>query len=238
MVHFCHLAPKISFLSAKLCAILAHRTQQKKGAYLAMKHSKRMGALVLSAVLCLSLTACGSNPKDSDDKQPTDGKDVTTSTQPSQDKKTVETASYTSPSGSFTVTIPTVEGGWTKSDGGNEEHLVLDNSDQSLSILIQALPKEQAQTQYPDLASLVEFYEQSTLSSLGDPTGEEITVPKAADVQAESFTATQNGTTAKAFVAFIEMEKGYYVYTITGTEKPYDANIQAQKDAISSLVEN
>ena len=192
-----------------------------------MKYTKRAGSLILSALLCLSLAACGTTDDTSAPEGDT-GEAAPTSA-------SVETKEFTSPSGSFTVKIPEVEGGWTETNGSNEEHLVLDNADQSLSILVQGLPKADAASQYPDLDSLVEYYQANVTASYGEPTEETVTVPDALNVKAESYTATQGGTTAKALVAYIEMEEGYYIYTITGLEEVYDANIEAQQAAISQF---
>ena len=53
--------------------------------------------------------------------------------------------------------------------------------------------------------------------------------------KAEELSATQAGTTAKAYISYIESETGFYSYTITGTENLYYKNISKLKESINIL---
>ena len=90
------------------------------------------------------------------------GGTLTESSNPSQNEQPVQLEEFTAPSGTFAVSLPEIDGGWTVSDGGNEYHLVLDNSDQSFSVMIQALPMEQAAATFSSLDEIIAFYQQST----------------------------------------------------------------------------
>lgn len=188
-----------------------------------MKMRKKWALGLLA--LCLSLCACGADnaaPPEPDEP-------------PAQTAAAAEPLEFQSGSGSFSVRIPDVEGGWTQSDGGNDEHLVLDNADRSFSILVQGLPKDSEQFQ--SLDGLIEFYRDQALSSFGEPTAETVAVGPGLTAKAESYAVKQDGLTAKALVVFLEGENGYYVYTITGLEEPYDANIGAQREAVANFSE-
>ena len=54
---------------------------------------------------------------------------------------------------------------------------------------------------------------------------------------AESYEISEADSTVKAFVAYIESETAYYVYTLSGTGGVYDQQIEAQRSAVSSLKE-
>ena len=192
-----------------------------------MKMGKKLLLGLLAAAFCLSLAACGE--PDSTPSEDTAG-------EPEQSTPAPELQEFTSDSGSFSIRVPEIEGGWTQTPGGNEEHLVLDNQDQSLSVLVQGLPK--GSEQFADLDSLVTFYRAQTLSGFGEPTAENVAVASGLTAQAESYTATRGDVTAKALVVFIEGANEYYVYTITGIADVYDAEIDGLRDAVASFAEN
>ena len=143
---------------------------------------------------------------------------------------------YVSKAGTFSITVP---GEWTVSDSGNDEHIVLDNSDQSFSVLVQRFPKETAGA--ADFNRFVAFYKDNAIKAIveasKDIKTEAVNIEGMIKTSAEIYEVSQNGTTAKAFVAFAESPKAYYVYTLTGVESVYDKEIEAQKAAISGLKE-
>lgn len=101
---------------------------------------------LLSAAVSLSLAACG----------PRESAPPAAEEEPMQSTAAPELLNFWCESANFAVRIPDIEGGWTQSDGGNPDHLVLDNSDQSFSILVQGLPKNSEQ--FSSLDSLMDFY--------------------------------------------------------------------------------
>ncbi len=203
-----------------------------------MERAKKLLLAMLAAVLCLSLAACGGDKPDAADTQADAGADVPEQSAGSgaDAPAPAELESYQDESGSFSISIPSVEGGWVQGDSGNEAGILLDNSDQSFTVMVQGLPKGQGE--FDSLDSVVSFYREQALAGFGEPTAEEIAAPESMTAQAESYTAEQYGTKAKALVAFLEGENGYYVYTITGLAEQYDANIGPQRDAVQNFVEN
>lgn len=197
---------------------------------------KKLLLCALAAALCLSLAACGGDKpgQDAQSDAAADGQtpDAASGT---ADGGSAELENYQDESGSFSLSIPAVEGGWVQSDGGNEASVVLDNSDQSFTVMVQGLPKGQGQ--FDSLDNVIAFYHDQALAGFGEPTAEEVNTPDGMPSQAESYTAEQNGITAKALVVFLEGQNGYYVYTITGLAEQYDANISAQRDAVWNFAE-
>lgn len=187
------------------------------------KTMKRLAAVLTTALLALSLAACGGEPSQSDASAP----DV------------AALSTYDAPSGTFSVDMPEIDGGWTTTDGGNEYHLVLDNSDRSFSVMIQALPMEQAKNTLEDLDSLIDLYRQTTLGKFGDPTATEVTVgdPAIEGVKSDAYEVEQNGQKAKALVSYFRTDNAYYVCIMTGTAEAYDANIDAVQSALTTFTE-
>lgn len=195
---------------------------------------KRILALLMANCLIFALAACGGAPTDSNGSPDDDSKPAGKSEQ-----ENVQLTEYTAPSGTFAVSMPEISGGWTQSEEGNEYHLVLDNSDKSFTLMLQALPLEQAQVTYPDLDALIAFYNQNTLSSFGEPKATEVTIgdPAIAGVTANTYTAEKNGMTAKAMVAFFQTEKAYYICILTGSGEAFDTNIDSAQKALTTFTE-
>ena len=186
---------------------------------------KKFLATLLAGCLALMLAACGGTP--------------TESSNPSQNEQPVQLEEFTAPSGTFAVSLPEIDGGWTVSDGGNEYHLVLDNSDQSFSVMIQALPMEQAAATFSSLDEIIAFYQQSTLSEYGEPTSSEVVIgdPAIEGVVSDFYEVTQNNMTADLLISYFQTENAYYVCILTGTKAAYDANVDAVKNALTSFTE-
>lgn len=125
-------------------------------------------------------------------------------------------------SGSYTISIPEIEGGWTVyPDTGNDEQLVLDNEDMSFSILMQSFPK--VSDAYQDFTSFEEFYRNATSSSMGEGTVENIDISNAAIINYSSmlYTVDSQGYTFYGQVTVFETENAYYSCTITGLDRLY-----------------
>lgn len=186
---------------------------------------KKFPATLLAGCLALMLAACGGT--------------LTESSNPSQNEQPVQLEEFTAPSGTFAVSLPEIDGGWTVSDGGNEYHLVLDNSDQSFSVMIQALPMEQAAATFSSLDEIIAFYQQSTLSEYGEPTSSEVVIgdPAIEGVVSDFYEVTQNNMTADLLISYFQTENAYYVCILTGTKAAYDANVDAVQNALTSFTE-
>ena len=143
---------------------------------------------------------------------------------------------YVSGDGSFSITVP---GEWTVGDDGRAEYIVLDNSDMTFSILVQRFQK--TDPSFGDFQSFVDYYKESVLQSMieaaGEPQQESLSIEGMEQAVAESYEISEADSTVKAFVAYIESETAYYVYTLSGTGEVYDQQIEAQRSAVSSLKE-
>lgn len=186
---------------------------------------KKFLATLLAGCLALMLAACGGTPAEGSNA--------------SQNEQPVQLEEFTAPSGTFAVSLPEIDGGWTVSDGGNEYHLVLDNSDQSFSVMIQALPMEQAAATFSSLDEIIALYQQSTLSEYGEPTSSEVVIddPAIEGVVSDFYEVTQNNMTADLLISYFQTENAYYVCILTGTKAAYDANVDAVQNALTSFTE-
>lgn len=194
-----------------------------------MYFGKRLGLAVIAGAMCFSLAACAGDSGNAN---------TGSSASQSSSKSAEKLMEFSSPNNAYSINIPDVKGGWTQTKGTNDYLLVLDNPDQSFSILIQAYPKENAVARWGSVEKFADEYRKTNMSKLGEPTEDEVDIPIAENIIAESYSVKQSGISAKAVVAYFETENYYYNYAITGLEKEYDKNIDAQKKAMSSLTEN
>lgn len=177
-----------------------------------MKITRKLLAMVMAAAICVLGVACGG-----------------TAEAPKKD--------YTSGSGSFTISVP---GEWTVGTTGNQESILLDNDDQSLSVIVQKFPS--SNMGITDLDGFISLYHESVMSALlagvETPELKEITVDGMKAAKVEEFAATQDGVTAKVYAGYIQSETAFYSYAITGLEKVYDKNIERLKPSVTTLKEN
>lgn len=127
----------------------------------------------------------------------------------------------------YVVSIPEIDGGWTVyPEPGNEEQLVLDNSDVTFSIMVQGFPKESQA--YSDFASFEEFYTAGVASSMGAGVAQEVnfTNDNILNHATYYYEAESQGYLFKGQITIFEMENGYYSCTLTGLDSIYDANIE------------
>lgn len=164
--------------------------------------------------------------------------DVQASASEDTDAETRELQEYAPASGSYTISIYEIDGGWTVyPDTGNEEQLVLDNEDMSFSILMQSFPK--VSDAYQDFASFEEFYRQATASSMGEGTVENIDINNAAirNYSSMLYTVDSQGYTFYGQITVFETENAYYSCTITGLDQIYKDNIAVYEDLYNTFVE-
>lgn len=152
---------------------------------------------------------------------------------------TRELQEYAPASGSYTISILEIEGGWTVyPDTGNDEQLVLDNEDMSFSILMQSFPKESGA--YQDFASFETFYRNATASSMGEGTVEDVDINNEAIINHSSmlYAVDSQGYTFYGQITVFETENAYYSCTITGLDQIYNENIEEYESLYNSFVEN
>ncbi len=188
---------------------------------------KRVLLVLLAVTPCFMFTACNSGATTESGTT----QEVSQSTSKSQDL-----TEYTSPGNTFTVKLP---GEWTIAETDNEDHLVLDNSDQSLSVLIQRFPKDSLGLNALD--DFINLYKTSALASLqtyitNEPT--DLSIDTMVAAKTEDYEMSQDDTTFKSHIIYVESEKSYYSFTITGIANLYDENIEALSNSVHTLVEN
>ena len=128
---------------------------------------------------------------------------------------------------SYVVSIPEIEGGWNiYPEVGNGDHLILDNSDMTFTVMMQKFPKESHA--YSDFASFQKFYMDGVTASMGQGVPQELEFDNddILKYSANYYEMEAQGYVFKGQVVVFEMENGYYAGTITGTDALYDANIE------------
>ena len=128
---------------------------------------------------------------------------------------------------SYVVSIPEIEGGWNiYPEVGNGDHLILDNSDMTFTVMMQKFPKESHA--YSDFASFQKFYMDGVTASMGEGVPQELEFENddILKYSANYYEMEAQGYVFKGQVAVFEMENGYYAGTITGVDSVYDANIE------------
>lgn len=200
-----------------------------------MKFWRQLTAGAVACMLAMTLAACGKGTAASAGA----GGGTNASSVAASVSAPAQMNEYVSKSGVFSITVPNPQGGeWTVTDGGNDDHVVLDNKDRSLTILVQRLPRPEADAMYDSLEQMAQSYRKNNLSNLGDPTPETVDVPAAQGVLAESYSVAMQGVSAKALATYFQTDRGYYIYAITGLDEQYDADIAALRAAISNFREN
>ncbi len=152
--------------------------------------------------------------------------------------ETRELQEYAPASGSYTISICEIDGGWTVyPDTGNEEQLVLDNEDMSFSILMQSFPKES--DAYQDFASFETFYRNATASSMGEGSVDNIDINNTVIINYSSmlYTVDSQGYTFYGQITVFETENAYYSCTITGLDQIYTKYIDEYEELYNTFVE-
>lgn len=175
-----------------------------------MKGIKRVLALVLAGAIGCVFTACGGREE---------GKE------------------YLSESKAFSIQAA---GEWEVTPTDNPDHLVLDNADKTLTILIQRFPKEEAEKEVgiTSLEDFMTFYKETpSIANIYAMAGEVQTEP----LNIAGMTAGQGEELAaggsKAYIGYLESKSSYYTATLTGLEELYDQNIQQMKTDLQTLQE-
>lgn len=210
-----------------------------------MKLSQKIGVSVIAGLLCLSLGACSSQKETTPVQELTETpKDIEETPKKIEELTpegvaSAETKEYRSKSDFFSISVA---GEWTVTPTGNDEFIVLDNEDQSLTVMAQRFPKAnvQASIKVESLEQFVDFYHKNAIAGLiekaGEPKKEELII-EGVNAVAEEITATMEGITAKAYNAYIETDTSYYSFTVTGIEELYDTNIEDLKEVAKTLKE-
>lgn len=152
--------------------------------------------------------------------------------------KEEEAKEYTNKGNAFSISVP---GEWVVTETNNEDHLVLDNEDQSLSILIQRFPQEGLEDEDGSgLEEFIEVYKSQAIPNLvaqGVQEEEAVEIPDMKHARAEGYEMTQSGQVFKAYLVYVESDVAYYSVVITGSEDKYDPAIEKLKEAVKTLKE-
>ena len=152
--------------------------------------------------------------------------------------KEEETREYINKGNTFSVTVP---GEWKITETDNEDHLVLDNEDQSLSILIQRFPQEGLEEE--DGSGLEDFmaaYKSQVIPDLaaaGSESDGDAQREGMKQAREEEYKMTQSGQVFKAYILYVESDVAYYSVAVTGTGESYDPDIDKLKTAVKTLKE-
>lgn len=149
------------------------------------------------------------------------------------------TKEYTNKLNTFKISVA---GDWTTDNSSNEDNITLDNEDRTLTVIIQKFPKELPNMQqFKTLDDFIPFYEKIAISNLlqmGEVSKlEKVDIDGVTDAKGYEIVASQDDMVSKAYITYIQTEKGFYSATITGVEKLYDKNIDALKEAIKTIEE-
>lgn len=189
-----------------------------------MKKQKKWIYIILTSLLFIFLLS-GCSKKEGE----TDTKNI-------QQKGT----EYANSNGDFSINL---EGNWIQSETTNEDAILLDNEDQSLTVMVQRFSKESVRTASgaESLDDFEKFYKENAIKSVieiaNKITTQEVSNENMLFAKAEEIEATQENQTSKLFNAYLESDSSFYVFSITGIEKLYDKNIKNLKECIQTLNE-
>lgn len=141
----------------------------------------------------------------------------------------------------YSVSLPVTGGGWLKQrKPRNEYHLVLDNFNESISVFIEAIPKDRVNPQLADLESFDESYRENVCGEFGHAKEVEVPFEDPAIIGINSYYYEVDGysMTSKAQVSIFETEKAYYTFVITGEGNLYDALIDEINASLVTFREN
>lgn len=204
-----------------------------------MRKSKKVVATFMIVAMCGLVTACNTKnetPDPTATPQATELAD-TTETPEVTPEPVEEVKDYKNSGNTFQLSVA---GEWIQSET-NADNITLDNEDQSLSILVQAFPKEDMDgfmvTSFDDF---IAYYKKNAIAAIvasADPINHEVNVDSSLASLAEEYIATSDEVTAKAFFVYFETEERYFTYAITGIEELYDQNIENLKNVVQTITE-
>ena len=183
--------------------------------------------LVTLTVAAFFMMGCGSALSTSDDEPESVVSGADESVSEDVVEADVELQEFMPELESYVVSIPEIEGGWNiYPEVGNGDHLILDNSDMTFTVMMQKFPKESHA--YSDFASFQKFYMDGVTASMGEGVPQELEFDNddILKYSANYYEMEAQGYVFKGQVAVFEMENGYYAGTITGVDSVYDANIE------------
>lgn len=179
---------------------------------------KKAVFVILTAVLCFSLCACGGTTIKGD------------------------LTAYWNADQSFSIDLPTTEDApWVVNKKASGDTLDISDAEDTVNLYIQCLSKRQAQYIASDLESYEQYAIVNTLGQLisdMDLKEAEIKTPEFITAsKAQSFTLKSGGTTAKGNLLFMESATCYYTYLILAVEEAYDGNKDVLLESVLSLKE-
>lgn len=160
-----------------------------------------------------------------------------------QGKNFIAVEQYSSTGSTFSVQIT---GKWIQPPDTSPDSIILDNNEnKTLTVMIQRYEKEVVYeaADIETLEQFIKYYHENVLSTLlmvkdNGTVIEDITVEGMKKAKRETLNATIDTITAKAQIAYMESEKYYYCFTITGIKQLYDMQIEELEKAVFTIKEN
>ena len=146
---------------------------------------------------------------------------------------------YTPQSKLYSISLPDIEEGWTQVESSGENTLVLDNSDMSFTIMIQAFPGEEPSAMFSTLDEMENFYHESMLQNFGATKSKKVKIgdPAVSDVRTHNYLVEQDGVVLGAELNLFRTENAFYSVTITGMDYSHDTYIDMANEALKTFKE-
>lgn len=175
---------------------------------------KKLSALILIMVICLSLASCGNKVIDG------------------------ELAPYFNTNKSFSVELPTKnEKSWTADEGFSGDILSLTHSTGAFNIQIQGVSKNKIRQIAPDLAAFEDYAVINTFGSVLSSAQFEDTSAEVPEFISASTAKNFRAGETEGTAVFMESEHCYYAYVITSTTEAYSTSKKVLLESILTLTE-
>lgn len=143
---------------------------------------------------------------------------------------------YKNTAESYSIKIP---GEFTQEEAGNADHIILNNADNTLSVIVQMFPKGDVNASTLD--EFIELYHTNAIPQLvlntEPPALSDVKVEAMTAAKAEEYVIDTEEKKAKTCITYMSSDNGFYAYTVTGETEVYDENIEALQGALSTMKE-
>ena len=208
---------------------------------------KKVALAAFAVTLTLAIGACAKQ-EEPPAQQEQSGQEAENAQQPEKQEENepenapaeaAEGTEYTNGANTFSIKLA---GDFKQETNTNPDHIVLDNADYTLTVMVQAIDKEaiKQSEKVESFDQYIEFYKTVAIANLvkiSQVTALDFSADNVVNAKADEFVAEQNGQVSKATIAYLETEKKYYTFTITGIQTLYDENIQELMKSINTLTE-
>lgn len=149
----------------------------------------------------------------------------------------LKTTEFKGSEDTYSIAIP---GEWTEAEAGNPDHLVLENKDQTLVVMVQKFPKELLKA--ATLDDFIKLYHDNAIPQMAANADvvnqEDVKIEEMVSAKAEEYVVSDEQDTAKAYIAYIQSDENFYAFTITGIAPVYDDSIEDLKSCVPSFQEH